>query len=350
MGEVLTTIVGIVTGLILAFVSSYVIPLLITKREKAERKRDIYERYAQPLAADSANLLWRFNEILFGQRAHYLREDAPATPYNEYKVISTCYRIAVLLGWIRAIRLEQSYLLFGDEATFDQVREAVTSIEIALADSPPVEIETVNKLARLWGIELPSESEKVNCIAAEVSAELQHLLAECRLTRYEQFVELEESQRRRIVRIVADAITRKIHRQPLAEPHISETCAEALAYITVKQAWIYREWQQAIGNLMIREVTGAVRRFDIVGYEDFEKTVRDGESEKRVLLMRLRDMVVGIDLARPAAADYRLTQLRLLASAVARLICAIEKIQFDRKILDERVCAMANTFIIEETL
>ena len=71
------------------------------------------------LAADAVNLLWRLDEILFKQRGQYLSENAPPTPFNQYKLISTCYRIAAILGWIRAIRLEQSYLFYGDEAAVD---------------------------------------------------------------------------------------------------------------------------------------------------------------------------------------------------------------------------------------
>ena len=91
------------------------------KQERAEQKRGIYEKYAQPLAADAVNLLWRLDEILFKQRAQYLAEDAPPTPFNDYKLISTCYRLGAVLGWIRAIRLEQSYLFYGE---FDLGRRA----------------------------------------------------------------------------------------------------------------------------------------------------------------------------------------------------------------------------------
>ena len=76
-----------------------------------------------------------------------MREDAPLTPFNEYKRISTCYRIAAILGWIRAIRLEQSYLFYGDQPAVDALRRAVVDFESALADSPWVEIEVVKNLA-----------------------------------------------------------------------------------------------------------------------------------------------------------------------------------------------------------
>jgi hypothetical protein len=321
--------------------------MLIKRQEKIEQKRDIYEKYAQPLGADAANLLWRLNEIFFDQRSHYLREDAPPTPFNEYKVISTCYRIAVLLGWIRAIRLEQSYLLFGDSATFGKIRDAVCRLEIALADSPPVEIEAMESLARIWSIDLPNDLECAKRIAAQVNAELQHFFSEFALTSYQQFVQLGELKGREVARRAADAMTRMVGVQSLADARLLETYDEALRCISVKRAWIYREWQQAIGNLMIRQIDGAVRRFDIIGYSEFEAMVRDPKSNKSDLLMRLRDMIVGIDLNQPVSTDYRIKQLRLVANAVASLVCAIETLKLKRKIVDKVTCDMARKFLRE---
>ncbi len=345
--EVVSTLLGTVTGLVIAVVSSLLIPMFIKRQEKIEQKRDIYEKYAQPLGTDAANLLWRLNEIFFDQRAHYLRENAPPTPFNEYKVISTCYRIAVLLGWIRAIRLEQSYLLFGDSATFDNIRDAVSRMEIALADSPPVEIETMKSLARIWNIDLPNDHERARRTAAQVSAELQHFLSEFSLTRHEQFADLKESKGKEVARRVADVMARELGVQPLGEARLQETWQEALRCIGVKQAWIYREWQQTIGNLMIREIGGAARRFDIIGYGEFEAMVRDPKMEKNEPLTRLRHMIVGIDVNQPVSTDYRVTQLRLLANAVASLVCAIETMDLQRKIVDKTTCEMARKFLRE---
>ena len=156
--EIVTALLGTFLGLVSAVVTSFIIPYVQRRMEKVEQKRGIYEKYAQPLAADAVNLLWRLDEILFKQRGQYLSEDAPPTPFNQYKLISTCYRIAAILGWIRAIRLEQSYLFYGDQAAVDALRGAVIDFESALADSPRVEARVLRELARLWRLELPARS------------------------------------------------------------------------------------------------------------------------------------------------------------------------------------------------
>src|SRR5512132_3400261 len=103
--QIVSALLGTFLGLLSAVVTSFIIPYVQKRMEKVEQKRGIYEKDAQPLAADAVNLLWRLDEILFKQRGQYLSENAPPTPFNQYKLISTCYRIAAILGWIRAIRL-----------------------------------------------------------------------------------------------------------------------------------------------------------------------------------------------------------------------------------------------------
>jgi hypothetical protein len=337
-------LIGGTTGLVIAVVSSFIIPYVQKRMEKVEQKRGIYEKYAQPLAADAVNLLWRLDEILFKQRGQYLLEDAPPTPFNQYKLISTCYRIAAILGWIRAIRLEQSYLFYGDQAAVEALRAAVIDFESALADSPRVEIRVLNELALLWKIDLPSDIDTGARIAAQGAADMQHLLATYSLSRYHELTSIDDTRGLEAVRQIADSITRMLRRPTIPEAVLVETCRSALTIIGVRQAWIYRDWQQAIGDLMIREIGGAVRRFDIIGYGAFETLYRGAENP---WVARLRDVVIGIDVARPEPSDLRLEQLRHVGRATAKLVCSIETLDLERRVLDPKACDLARKFLAE---
>jgi hypothetical protein len=337
-------LIGGTTGLVIAVVSSFIIPYVQKRMEKVEQKRGIYEKYAQPLAADAVNLLWRLDEILFKQRGQYLLEDAPPTPFNQYKLISTCYRIAAILGWIRAIRLEQSYLFYGDQAAVEALRAAVIDFESALADSPRVEIRVLNELALLWKIDLPSDIDTGARIAAQGAADMQHLLATYSLSRYHELASIDDTRGLEAVRQIADSITRMLRRPTIPEAVLVETCRSALTIIGVRQAWIYRDWQQAIGDLMIREIGGAVRRFDIIGYGAFETLYRGAENP---WVARLRDVVIGIDVARPEPSDLRLEQLRHVGRATAKLVCSIETLDLERRVLDPKACDLARKFLAE---
>jgi hypothetical protein len=341
---VLTTLIGGITGLVVAVVTSFIIPFVQQRQEKIEEKRSIYEKYAQPLAADAVNLLWRLDEILFKQRGQYLQEDAPSTPFNEYKLISTCYRIAAVLGWIRAIKMEQSYLLFGEEPSVEDLRRAVVSLESALADAPHVEVSIIQNLAELWGIKLPTEPERVGRIAAQIVAEMQHFLSEYELTHYRDLLNIDLAEQLRVVGRITATMSRMAGVPALPETVAKHTCAQALAIIALKQSWIYRDWQQAIGDMMVRPIEGAPRRYDIIGYGCFETLYRAPAS---LWIRRLQELLVGIDVAQGQPSDFRLDQLRRVGRAVASLVCAIERLDLKRQVLDRQACDLARRFVAE---
>ena len=343
----LTTAIGAMTGLMTAIVTSFLIPFFQKKQERGEQRRSVHEKHAQPLAADAVNLLWRLNEILFKGRAQYLREDAPATTFNVYKRISTCYRIAVILGWIRAIEQEQSYLFYGEEKSQTDLRRAVADLESALADSPHVEVHVLGRLAKLWDLVLPEDRDEVARIAACANAEMQHVLAEYRLARYHDMLDLNGPRQLEAVRRIGAAVTTAMNRPPVEDAVLAATAAEALGHIAIRQAWIYRDWQQAIGALMIRPVEGAARRYDVLDYGSFEALVTEGTGAEKVWVDRLEAALVGIDAEQPDPTDFRIDQLHRVARATAALVCAIERLDLDRRILEADACELARKLLAE---
>lgn len=141
---------------------------------RAEATRGFYNRYSQPLGADAANLLWRLDESLLGDGGEYLRADAPMTTFTHYKRLITCYRIAAILDWIRAIRRESS-LFFG--RVDDQIQLAIAECESALADRPAVEDNALKKLAQLWQLTLPGNSESVTRLSKQMHRSVEQCLS-----------------------------------------------------------------------------------------------------------------------------------------------------------------------------
>lgn len=343
--EVLSALIGTITGVVLAIVSSLVIPLVIKRQEKVERRRSIHEKYAQPLAADAVNLLWRLDEILFKGRAQYLSENAPPTAFNVYKRISTCYRIATVLGWVRAIELEQSYLFFGEDASVENLRAAVADFRSALADSPHVEAHVVRGLAEMWRVRLPEDAHALARAAAYGNAEMQHVLAEFSVVNYSDLASLDEAQQAQVVQRMAKAITAALEQPAVPDALLKATRAQAVARMSVKQAWIYRDWQQAIGTLMIRTIDAAARRFDVIDYGTFEGMFSDELSTERPWMRRLEAVVAGVDVANADPTDFRIDQLRAVGRALAALVCALERLDLERRILDPQACELARKLL-----
>ena len=91
---------GVVVGVVLR--DFWAAPRLETRRETRERRRAafaVYTSYADPLAAAAASVFWRLNEAFYEPaRAAYLKVPEPATEFHRYKLESTIYRLAALLG------------------------------------------------------------------------------------------------------------------------------------------------------------------------------------------------------------------------------------------------------------
>ena len=143
------------------------------------------------------------------------------------------------------------------------------------------------------------------------------------------------------------AITAALGLPPSIMRCYKRICARALACMSVKQAWIYRDWQQAIGTLMIRGIEAAARRFDVLDYGTFERMFTDEQSDERPWMERLEAVVVGIDVACPDPGDFRVVQLRAVGRALAGLVCAIERLDLERKILDPKACELARRLVAE---
>jgi hypothetical protein len=343
--DVVSALIGTATGVVLAIVSSLIIPLVIRRQEKVEQRRSVHERYAQPLAADAVNLLWRLDEILFRGRAQYLHDGAPRTAFNVYKRISTCYRLAVVLGWVRAIELEQSYLFFGEDASVEALRTAVIDLKSALADSPHVELHVLRGLARLWDVALPADPKAIARAAACGNAEMQHVLAEFGLINHGDLATLDESRQHQVVRRMSRTIASALGVPPVEEGVFQATCSQAIGRLSVKQAWIYRDWQQAIGMLMIRPIDGAARRFDVMDYGTFERMFTATDGDERRWMERLEAVIVNIDVGSADPADFRVAQLRALCRATAALVCAIERLDLERRVLDPKACELARKLL-----
>ncbi len=119
--QVVATLLALV-GVIVGLVAPDIVMAIYLVRQKrahelADRKEsegkqhhDLVRLYSDPLKDAATSLRHRLKEIVEQKQAPYLLADAPGIPFLDYKRISTLYRIAAVLGWIRAIRRERSYL------------------------------------------------------------------------------------------------------------------------------------------------------------------------------------------------------------------------------------------------
>jgi hypothetical protein len=208
-----------------------------------------------------------------------------------------------------------------------------------------VELHVLRGLAGMWDVTLPADPVAVARAAACGNAEMQHVLAECGLINHRDLATLDEARQLQVVRRLSRTITSALGVAPVEDGMVQATCPQAIARLSVKQAWIYRDWQQAIGTLMIRPIDGAARRFDVIDYGTFERMFTAAGGDERPWMERLEAVLVDIDVATADPADFRVAQLRAVARALAALVCAIERLDLERRILDGKACELARKLL-----
>src|SRR5438874_4537609 len=77
--------------------------------------RDVVRLCADPLLQSCKSLNYRLKEVLEQKRrATFLLPQTPPSEFIVYTRLSTLYRLACLLRWIRAYRTERSYLVSSE--------------------------------------------------------------------------------------------------------------------------------------------------------------------------------------------------------------------------------------------
>lgn len=312
--------IGAISALIVPILKDFVIQRLNDRRTKQNTQQEIFRNYAAPLATAGEKLLWRFKEIFIDQRHHFLKSGTLPLVYNEYKRHSTLYRIACLLGWMRAISLELSSLPRGQSGFLTPVASGIAKVQSALADGPHVEVHRLEQMCAVWGLSLEGlDAKRKESLAMEFEVKLYELGGNTLRHDSKHLENLEPSEKTEICRLLSKFLCEKLKRVGLADSIIVETLNTAVSRLAYREALIYRDWQDAIGDLMLEHDPDSVRRFKLIGYERFEDLLKG----KALWIEVFRDSIVDIDFDSIDPNDFRAKQLRDLASGVASIILSL---------------------------
>jgi hypothetical protein len=317
-----------IAALIGAFGGSVVAPLakdilsqaFNTWWSKSVKQEEIFRNYAAPLTASSEKLLWRFSEIFLEKRHQFLKASTLPFVYNQYKRTSTLYRIASVLGWIRAMHLEMSSLPRGASGFSAPISSAIAKIQCALADGPHVEIHRLEQVCSVWGLSLAAISKEAKgSLATKFEIRLYQLAGDTlkhdsdHLKKVAPDIKLDVCDK--LARYLCDAL----NRTPVSNEVIVETVNRAIESLSYREALVYRDWQDAISDLMLEPDPASVRKFKIIGFEKFEAVLKSDSLWMDVF----RDLIVDIDFEKIDPNDFRAKQLKDLSSAVANLLLSL---------------------------
>jgi len=310
----LAAFVGVASAAITVVLKDFVFVKWLARLDKVKDDDDILRLYVAPLVAASEKLIWRFSEIFLQSRHHFLKSDTLPMVYNEYKRQSTLYRIGSLLGWMRAIQLELNALPNGSLALSDQVGVALEGVRKALADGPEVEVLRLKKLLETWklGSAKPEQEAK---LAAALEREL-YAVAGDKLKHDSSYLQhLDTTEKVQICRKLADFLSESLECANITDAVLKESIEVSIQNMCYREALIYRDWQDAIGDSMLIRDQDSERRYKNIGYENFSQVICQNNFWMEVF----RESIVDADFDASETTDYRTTQLSNLCDAVCIL-------------------------------
>jgi hypothetical protein len=319
----IVSIVSLVTVVATFFIKDYFIPVLLENRKKQTANKDAFTRYKTPLLRAARSLSLRILEIFRG-RSYFLLQDAPATEFYRYKYISTIYRLCALLGWIRAIQLETINIVVTKRSDFAKMEAAQETIVKSLADGQHIEEQIVRNLCAGWNIDLTTiESGTMRRVGFDIDNLIQefgYLYKKAKIT------ELDEIHQRVLLNKITSIIQNRF--QTSNPIDIDIQFADSIREVSVQQGLLYRDWQVAIGDLMIEKIDKSIRSYDIISFRKFEEMCENGNAEEKKWIKRAERLFSGIDITVVEDRfDTRVSQLKKVQEATASLVQILEDME-----------------------
>ncbi|HEY1750980.1 MAG TPA: hypothetical protein VGG29_06935 [Caulobacteraceae bacterium] len=328
-------LVGVAAGILVRDVAA---PFLAWLNRSSTARKEAVERYAQPFATSVETMFWRLDEMLVKRRFSYLIRENRIRAFQVYKFESSIYRIAALLGWIWALNEEHSLLLEKNSRKTDSFVSLAELIAAALADGMHVEEWKVQQLCELWRIDLPAE-QALGAAGSDVEDILD--AATFQAGSRKALTELDHQARFDLLAKVRARIERASPRASLNRADLLTSSASALEILGARQAWVFRDWQRAIGEVMTRRTTGnSARLFDVIGFAEFS-SLREA---KNPWLLHLEEVIGDVDFD-SSAPDFRRSQLEKLHGAVARTLVRLQRLRLKQKCVSPNAAMAAKVTV-----
>ena len=103
---------------------------------------------------------------------------------------------------------------------------------------------------------------------------------------------------------------------------------------------MYRDYQYGLGDTLIRVVTGGARRFEVIGYGEFEQFLESENTNISIWMRRLNALFYDLDFSMPHS-DSRVQLLHDLLDVSGKLLVALSRIDIDNHIVDEEAITIA---------
>jgi len=318
------------------------------RKAESQQKLDVFKLYGEPLSMAAKALVDRLMEV-FQYEAQYFRAKRRKSERDVYHYVSTMYRLCSVLGWIRAASRELSNLAVADRATTHHIQDSIQALRAALADGRVHPGARISYFGEKWQMEVsPLLEEK----AEETEEAIDTLIGdELQGKARRMLVNMPAEEQQSLLRKVADYLSKELGQEPISDEILLAHRSKILRILSRTEAWIYRDWQHAIGDIMLKEATqeNSLRRLEVMGYLDFERmyVAHEGDPNAHRWLERVERLFYNLNLTVDEKIDTRAAQLRKTCSALIQLCFALEDADKTNDFLSQEDRKRMQTFLAE---
>ena len=335
MNSVQVTIFSSILSAIIALTVVFINRLFDNRKTKKE-KYDTVKKYANPIIFASEQLAGRLKEILEFNGA-YLLPKAPMNGYFKYKFDSTTYRLNSLLGLIHAAQKEQSYIEGTKIRHNKKIQSSIHKFQKTLADGSQVEVSILNDLGKLFNLNISNlEDSKKALIAVELEKIVFYYIPD---SVKKNVINISNEMQVEMLQKILDFICSEINHTKINKIIIEENRVTAIKEISREFCWIYRDWQFAIGDIMIKEIKDANRRFDVIGFPEFQLI-----HKSNYWLKKTDDLFSNLDVSVEDRFDSRVKQLKQIYDSIIELISTLREIVKKEESISESSFDVLNSF------
>ncbi len=284
-----------------------------SRRNHDQVARETYRKYADPLTASALALFWRLREILHIEGSYQVSLGAGESRFERYKTESTRYRIAALLGWMSALESELVLCDAQPDPSVGSMRIALARVRDALAEGGHIDVLRFSLLCALW--DRQHDEESLTSAGRKVDLALKRRMVSLKS---EAVTALSEGDQQAIVREIRSIVHDLT--QPMVGTSIAPSMEEVIRVLSIKEAWLFRDWQRAIGEMMLVDTPDGARRFDVRGFRAYTTLASEPGSPDQQWIQRLRELTDDFDSSRDPQFDARIGQLKQVLTAIAQLI------------------------------
>ena len=270
---IISALIGAGVAAISIISKDYVLEIIKEKRKAKQTKYQTFKLYSNPIIRSAESLCWRLKEI-FEQRGAFLLENESRNEFFEYKYVSTNYRLGVMIGWIRAIYREFAYIDTTESEGNREIENSFLQFQKSLADGQHIELSILKELCNCWNISLSNLSNENQ---AKLAVKIEDLFFN--IIKGNKIIpanKLSEEEQLQLLQNIVDTICVTAKCTKINTDIIIETKNRAINEISRIETWIYRDWQNAIGDLMLKDLENSSRRYDLIGYGDYEELFYTG--------------------------------------------------------------------------